>query len=274
MAQRDYSYAENEYRVTSLLKGVRETLLERRHAKEIEQDVSDMIWLLFGTAAHAVLESHEEGDDELKESRMKIPVGDYILSGQFDLYNDTTGTVTDYKTASVWKIIFKNFDDWRRQILTYCYMLRVIGFNARRGEVIAILKDYSKTEAKRRGDYPDLPVQRIVFEFTEADFTEEEDWLKARFAEVAFAETLSDDELPVCTPEERFNSGDKFAVMKSGRKTALRVLDTQDEAEAWRAGNGGDFIEVRKGTDKKCLDYCSSCEFCSYYKNHVEGVQS
>ena len=44
MAKSDFPNSPKVYRVTSLLKGVRET--EKRHTDEIEQDVSDMIWLL------------------------------------------------------------------------------------------------------------------------------------------------------------------------------------------------------------------------------------
>lgn len=269
LAQRDYIYEPNEYRVTSLLKGVRETILERRHGDKIERDVSDMVWLLFGTAVHSVLERHQEGENELKEERIKIPFGDYILSGQFDLYNDSTKLVTDYKTASVWKIIFGDFEDWRRQLLIYCYMLRKIGFDAQGGQIVAFLKDHSKRDAKIKADYPPLPVQTVKFTFTDADFAECEEWLTARFAEIAAAEKLPDDELPVCTPEERFNSGDKFAVMKKGRKTALRVLDSLEEAKQWMAENDGDEIQVRPGEDKKCMDYCAVCEFCNYYREKV-----
>jgi len=269
LAQRDYVYEPNEYRVTSLLKGIRETILERRHHKEIERDVSDMVWLLFGTAVHGILEKHQELGHELKEERIKVPIGDYILSGQFDLYNDETKIVTDYKTASVWKIIFGDFEDWRRQILIYCLMLRKIGFDAQGGQIVAFLKDHSKRDAKIKYDYPQFPVQVVKFNFTDDDFKECEEWLQARFEEIAAAEKLPDDELPVCTPDERFNSGDKFAVMKKGRKTALRVLDSMEEAEQWKAENGGDEIVIRPGEDKKCLDYCAACEFCSYYKEKV-----
>ena len=265
LAQRDYVYKPNEYRVTSLLKGIRETILERRHHKEIERDVSDMVWLLFGTAVHGILEKHQELGHELKEERIKVPIGDYILSGQFDLYNDETKIVTDYKTASVWKIIFGDFEDWRRQTLIYCLMLRKIGFDAQGGQIVAFLKDHSKRDAKIKSDYPQFPVQVVKFDFTDDDFKECEEWLQARFEEIAAAEKLPDDELPICTPDERFNSGDKFAVMKKGRKTALRVLDTMEEAEQWKAENGGDEIQVRPGEDKKCLDYCAACEFCNYY---------
>jgi len=268
-AQRDYVYEPNEYRVTSLLKGIRETILERRHHKEIERDVSDMVWLLFGTAVHGILEKHQEHGHELKEERIKVPIGDYILSGQFDLYNDETKIVTDYKTASVWKIIFGDFEDWRRQTLIYCLMLRKIGFDAQGGQIVAFLKDHSKRDAKIKPDYPQFPVQVVKFNFTDDDFKECEEWLQARFEEIAAAEKLPDDELPICTPDERFNSGDKFAVMKKGRKTALRVLDSMEEAEQWKAENGGDEIVIRPGEDKKCLDYCAACEFCSYYKEKV-----
>lgn len=270
MARREYILKPNEYRVTSLLKGIRETILERRHHNEIEQDVSDMIWLLFGTAVHGILEHQAEGDNEIKEERLKTPFGDYILSGQFDLYNAETETITDYKTCSVWKVVFGDYSDWRKQLLIYAYMLREIGFSVKRGEIIAIMKDHSKRDAKIKPDYPPLPVQKITFDFTLEDFVEIEEFLKTRFAEISEVEKLPDDELPICTPEERYNSGDKFAVMKNGRKTALRVLDSREEAEQWRAENGGDYVEVRKGEDKKCMDYCSCCKFCNYFREKVK----
>jgi hypothetical protein len=266
MAKRDYEYETNEYRVTSLLKGLRETILERRHEEEIECDVSDMIWMLFGTAVHSVLERQQEGSQEIKESRVKIFIGNYILSGQFDLYNGITNTITDYKTASVWKIIYASYDDWKRQLLIYAHMMQSIGFPVEKGEIVALLKDHSKRDAKVKKDYPSLPVHKVVFSFTEKDFAEIEEWLHKRFEEIAELEQLQDDLLPVCTPEERFNSGDKYAVMKKGRKTALRVLDNEEEATRWMGENKGDSIEIRLGEDKKCTDYCTVNQFCNYYQ--------
>lgn len=270
MAETDYQYKEKQYSVTSLLRGIRETILLRRYHNNIEQDVSDMIWLLFGTAVHNILEHQEEGKHELKEENLKIKIGDYTLSGRFDLYNAKTKTVTDYKTCSVWKMIFGDFADWRKQLLIYTYMLKKTGFEVDKGEVVAIMKDHSKARAKFEKDYPKLPVRRIKFRFTEKDFEEIEQWLHERFAEIAEAEKLPDDELPLCTQKERFNDGDKFAVMKKGRKRAMRVLDDINEAEKWRELNGGDFIEVRPGQNKKCEDYCRACEFCNFYLEKLE----
>jgi hypothetical protein len=133
------------------------------------------------------------------------------------------------------------------------------------------VKDHSKRDAKVKADYPKLPVQVVKFNFTESDFNTIEIWLELEFEGLKDFESVPDDELPICSPEERYNSGDKYAVMKKGRKTAMRVLDSKEEAEKWMKDNGGDHIDVRSGEDKKCLDYCAACEFCSYYKS-LKGV--
>ena len=68
--------------------------------------------------------------------------------------------------------------------------------------MVAIMKDHSKARAKFEKDYPKLPVRRIKFRFTEKDFEEIEQWLHERFAEIAEAEKLPDDELPLCTQKK------------------------------------------------------------------------
>ena len=267
MAQSDHQVAPNAYRVTSLLKGIRETMLGRRH--EVTQDVSEMIWMLFGTAAHNVLEHQQETDTQIKETRLSEEINGRIITGKFDLYDEATEKITDYKTCSVWKVIYGDFTDWRRQLLIYAYLMTKTGFAVSKGEIVAILKDHSKRDAKFKKDYPLLPVRVISFNFSDDDFTEIENWLIEKVEQIKQCEQLADNDLPLCTQEERYNDGDKHAVMKKGRKTAMRVLQDEAEAVKWMANNGGDFVEIRKGEDKKCNDYCSVCQFCDYWqKNH------
>jgi len=150
-------------------------------------------------------------------------------------------------------------------------MMKECGFPVYKAQSVPLLKDHSKRKAKREKSYPRLPVKKVLFEFTNKDFANIEEWLWGRFKEIEIAEKLSDDELPLCTYEERFNKGDKYAVMKEGRKTALRVLDSKEEAEKWSEKNGkGDYIEVRKGEDVKCIDYCFANQFCNYYHEYVK----
>lgn len=271
-ATSDYQYTDKRYSVTSVLKGTREAILQRRHADEIETDVSEIVWAIFGSAVHKILEQSEETADQLKENWLSVEVQNgYELSGIFDLYDDSTGTVTDYKTATVWKFIYKEFDDWRTQCLAYVWLLRKIGFNARRGEIVGMLKDHSKTKAKTDHTYPKHPVQRISWNFTDKDLEGFERWLKVKFAEIEAAEKLIDDDLPLCSDVERWHKPDKYAVMKEGRKTTVKLYDSEEEANARVEAEGkGYYVEHRKGEDSKCLNYCSACEFCSHYKELVE----
>lgn len=269
----DYQYKDKQYSVTALLKGVREAILQRRHNDEIEQDCSEMAWAIFGTAVHSILENAQEMADELKETKLvtELPNG-YKLSGVFDLYKESTATVVDYKTATVWKVIYNDWEDYRKQLLIYCWQLRQIGFEANSGEIVAFLKDHSKSKAKYDSSYPQQPIYVKHFDFTENDFNEIESFLINRFEIIEACENLTDDELPVCTPDERWHKDDTYAVKKDGRKTAIKVCKSSEEAYAYIADNNLDdkhYVEERLGTDTKCEEYCSCCEYCSYWRqNH------
>ena len=276
--EREYTYTPKRYSATSVLKGVREAILQRRHDDEIESDVSEMVWAIFGTAVHSILEGAQETESQIKENKIEVEMPNgYELSGIFDLYDDATGTVTDYKTASIWKVKFGEFDDWRQQTLIYCWMLRQIGFDAKRGQIVAMLKDHSKTKAKI-GEHPPLPVFQIGWDFTARDFEEAEQYLLGKFAQIEEAEKLPDDELPICTEAERWTRGESFAVIKRGQKRAKKVFKTEDfgqeaeqRAREYASVIGEDFIvEHRPGIDSKCLDYCSAAPFCSHYKRITE----
>ncbi len=270
----DYEYKEKQYSVTSLLAdSLRETILKRRYHNEIEQDVADMIWMIVGNGIHKVLEDSEESEHELKEEYLKINVfEDYKLSGKADLYNEAEEKVTDYKTCSVWKVIYGDYDDWKKQTLIYCWLFRKLGFKATRGEIIAIMKDFSKNKAKIDSSYPKFSVQNIPFNFNEKDFQEIEKYLIEKFKEIKILENVKDEELPMCSLKDRFNNGDVYAVKKIKNKTATKLHEKLEEAQKHLKNLENDYpgiyeIEVRPGEDKKCLEYCSVCEFCDYYKN-------
>ena len=266
-ATQSHRYTPKRYSVTQLLKGTREVILTRRHADEIESDVADSVWLIFGRAVHKILEESEETETQLKENFITAKVGEYTVSGIFDLYDDATGTVTDYKTASVWKVIYNEWDDYRRQILIYCWILRQMGFDARRGEVVVLLKDHSKTDAKRKRGYPQHPVHTVSWEFTEDDFRSTGEFLRDRFAEIAMAERMPDDALPICTDEERWHKPGKFAVMRKGRKSAVKLYDNRVEADIHAMNSGSLYVEERPGEDRKCMDYCPVRDFCIHYRS-------
>lgn len=268
MAEDKYTITPKRYSVTTLLKPTREILLNRRHNEEIEQDCADMIWLLFGKAVHSILEQYSTGASEFSEEKLTVELENgYTVSGIIDLYDIDQACVVDYKTASTWKVIYKDFSDWRKQGLSYAWLLRKNGFDCKRVVFYAILKDWNRTKAKLDREYPQSPVVKVEFDITEKELSGIDKYIRDKIDELIFYEDKPDSELPLCSLEDRWNDGDKYAVMKKGRKTAMRVLDTQSGAEEWKENNAGDYIEVRKGVDKKCIDYCLCSTKCAYYKS-------
>lgn len=250
---------------TTMLKGEKEIVLTDRHFDEITVDASDMVWATFGSAFHLLME-HQE-DDSFKEERFEVPVGKFTVTGKVDRYDLEREILEDWKTASVWKIIYGDFADWKEQGLTYAWLLKQNGLTVKKCRFVALLKDHSKTEAKRKADYPQKPVYVYEFDITDEDLKAVENRIVSKVAKVASAYELEDDKIAPCTAEERWATADKYAVMKDGRKTALKVCDTKEEAEKLLSELGGTRIEERKGESKKCVDYCPCREFCNFWKS-------
>ncbi len=274
MAEDHYEIKPKRYSVTTLLKPVREILLNRRYNDVIEQDCSDMIWALFGQATHAVLEKYSVGKTEFAEEKLEYKLDNgYTVSGVIDLYDMEKSEVVDYKTASVWKVIKQDFEDWRKQGLMYAWLLRKNGLPCNNVIFYAILKDHSASKAKREADYPKSNIYKYEFSVYDTEIIEIDKFIRDKIDKIIFYEDKPDDELPLCSIEDRWNDGDKYAVMRKGRKTALRVLDSEEEAELYKMNNGGDYIEKRPGEDKKCNDYCRCCTKCKYWQDtHSNGA--
>lgn len=259
--------APGTYSATTLNKGAREIILTERHFDEISVDVSDNVWALFGTAVHSILEN--QTGSNFKEEYFENPVCNSKVTGRVDSYDMATGTVYDWKTASAWKVIYKDFSDWDNQAAVYAWLLRKNGLECNKVVFIAFLKDHSKTKAKTDCTYPQSAVYKHEVIITDElmEFTEKR--LTAKVKQLETLANVADDELPVCNADERWASPDVWGIMKKGRKSALKLCSSEEEAERLLEEKGGDFIEYRKGEDKKCADYCPCREFCSYWKrNH------
>ena len=268
---KNYEYTDKRYSVTSILKGYKEILLTRRHYSQIEQDVADSIWMILGSAVHKVLEEANDDDDLLKEIKLtwELPNG-YTLSGVADLYSVKEKKVIDYKTGSVWKVIFGDWEDYRKQLLYYAVLLRKNGYECSKAANVMLLKDHSLRDARTKENYPEFPVYTKEYEFSEEELIQAENEIIAKVEVLSNFEKLDDNAIPVCSKEERWASDDKYAVMKKGVRKAVKLCQSEEEAQEMVASGKGDSIEFRPGEDKKCIDYCSCCKYCSYWKEHYE----
>lgn len=259
--------AKGEVSATTLLKGTKQILLEDRHWEELEDDVSDRVWALFGTAVHRLLE--ECNPDSFTEERFELKVGGRTVTGRVDLYDMANATITDYKTASVWKVKLGDFEDWRRQGLVYAYLMTKSGLEVRRCRFVAMLRDWTMGGARSDPDYPESQCVLYEFDVTEADLEETRRMVEDKVAEIERCDALPDDDIPPCTEKERWAKPTTYAVMKDGRKTALRVFDNEDDAKKCAEEKGGR-VEKRPGKNVRCDGYCLCSKFCGFYKNNVE----
>ena len=258
------------FSATTLNKGCKEIILSDRHFDEITVDAADSVWAVWGTAVHALLES--QPDNNFHEESFKVPVSNSFVTGQVDSYDMENGVINDWKTASVWKVQFNDFKDWRAQGLTYAWLLQQSGLEVKKCRFVALLKDHSKTKSKTDSSYPQSPVFIYEFDVTAADLEETAARILAKVQEIESAYKLDDDAIEPCSAEERWADGEKWAVMKNGRKTAVKVFDNQLDADAMAGELGNShYVEHRPAISRKCGDYCKCKEFCNFYKAMNKG---
>ena len=202
--------------------------LKKLHADEIEQDVSDCIWMLLGQITHELLR-RGEGENELTEERLFAPCGGWTISGQFDTFDGKK--LRDYKLTSAWSMNNGVKPEYAWQLRGLGWLLEKYGFHVEELELVAILRDWRKNEAMRFGasGYPQKQVKTFSVEMLpEKEVTE---YLEERVR----LHRLAD--VPPCTPEERWDKETTWAVMKPGRKSAVRVLKSMDDARSFLAGS-------------------------------------
>lgn len=253
-----------DYSATESIKPPKEVWLKRRHFDNIEVDASDRIWALFGKAIHYVL---EKGMDKnaLQEEYLSAKILGKSLTGTPDHFID--GIITDYKLTTVWSIIYKSsYKSWEQQLNIYAFLLGLNGYEVNKLQVIALLRDWQKNKAMSH-DYPDDKIQIINFDLWPK--TKQRDFIEERIKLHESYKKTPDDEIPECSPEDRWQTADVFAVMKEGRKSAIKLFADIDEAKVLADTDDKYYIDERRGTNKKCIDYCECNQFCNFFKNTV-----
>jgi hypothetical protein len=279
LATRDYyTKGKSDYSVTEIISPPRIQRLRRKHFEEIEQDVSDMLWMLLGTALHVVAE-RSEVLGHTNEERLSAGINGIILSGAIDLQKDDEDgvTITDYKFTSAWALM-NDKPEWEQQQNIYKYLVERVKKKPVKGlKICALIRDWSRRDAQNKPDYPQAPIQVIDIPMWTFDRTEA--FIKERVEMHRDSKVSADwgDELPLCSDEERWLRPTTYAVKKDGRKTAIRVFDTQDEADALlkeMPEKDKGFIEIRKGEAVRCTgNFCGVSQWCNQYQNELKGEQ-
>ena len=199
----------------------------------------------------------------LQEERLYTNIGWWKVSGQSDLLHNNA--LTDYKVTSVYAIKDGVKPEWEALLNLYNLLMTDIGFSdIEKLQIVAILRDHSKTKAEVDKNYPP-PVVVIPVKMWKIDDTR-------RFAEERVklhrdAQKLKPENLPPCTAEERWAKPECWAHMKEGRKTALKLYWKESDVPNPDTLPKGQSIQHSPGKCTRCESFCVVKNYCHQRNN-------
>ena len=265
----EYSKGSADFSISELIRPPQINQLSRDHDAEITEDAADRIWALLGQAVHGVMEKADT-QGSLQEERLYGALMNRVVSGQLDNLDLDAGILSDYKITSVWSVMGDLKPEWEKQLNYYCWLAEVNDYQINKIQIVAILRDWSKAAYLRSPDtYPSQNVAVVDVPL----------WPRGR-VENEMSRDIFDQENAIagswrpCTDSERWFKPGKVALMKAGRKSAVKLFDTGDEAIEYVkasdisliAGESPYSLVERPGVYRRCEDYCSVAQFCDQYK--------
>jgi hypothetical protein len=277
IARPQYSKGKANMSVTELLNSPRIVQLKRKHWEELTEDAADMVWSIFGTAIHNILE-HGKGDTHIVEERIHIELGGMRISGAIDLQEITEDGIilSDYKTTSAWAVMNEK-QDWHNQLNSYAYLVEAAKkLPVVKLQIVAIVRDWSRRDAATREGYPKAPI--VVIDIPLWPLEQRLAYVRDRISlhGDALFEMETDGDMPDCTPDEMWEKQTTYALKKDGNVRAKSVHETSEAAEAAlvaateKAKKGEKFlIEVREGDRTRCSSFCQVADMCSQYQKYL-----
>ena len=265
-----YSKGKSDYSVTELMSPPRVQRLRAQNDEAIVQDVSEMLWPLLGSALHVVMERGETAG-WTSEERLFAEVDGQIVSGAIDLQEVTPEGIgiVDYKFTSAWAVMNDKIE-WEQQLNVYKWLVeRVKKMPVKSLRICALIRDFSRHDTGREG-YPQAPIHMVDIPMWDA--VKAESYVRERLEMHRNSKLSADfgEALPECSPEERWMSETTYAVKREGRKTAIRVFKTMNEATEL-AGKEKGYVETRLGEPKRCTgNYCGVAEWCDQYQGELK----
>lgn len=257
---------------TQLINSPKVVALSKKFENELEQDVSDMVWSIFGTAIHGVLE-HGRDENHIVEERLHAELDGWRISGAIDLQivHENAISIRDYKTTSAWAVMNEK-SDWEQQLNIYAWLVeKVKGDEVDSVGIVAIIRDWSRRDAETREGYPPAPIKELPI--TLWPFEQREKFISDRIAAHSACEFAleAEEDLPDCTSDEMWEKPAVWAIKKTGNVRAKALYDNEVLAtqELEKLGKGFE-IEYRPGERTRCEKFCPVSGYCQQYRDYKE----
>ena len=266
VADDSYSKGNAHASATDLILPSRIFALKTKHDNKITEDVSDRIPALLGKVVHSILQNSDT--TAISEKRLFSIIDDWTISGQTARLLFDDGILQDWKTSTVEAYNYKEkegFVEWEQQLNIYAYLWQenYPSLELKSLEAVVILLGWSPSKQARNPFYPPTAVLKVNIPMWswEKVYT----WIKERV--VSHKEAM--ETLPVCSGEDRWHRGEKWAVMSTKRSRAVKLFDSEIEASLW-VDNQNDknhlYIDHRVGESIRCQHWCSVAPFCDQWQ--------
>jgi hypothetical protein len=258
--------------VTALIDSAWKAHLTRKHNDEITVDISDLFFAFRGEFTHEAAEAVSMWNVLSGRFEKEITLGDKSIRLQGVADQITPYKITDHKTVKVAGIWYMEKDKYVEQLNLYRYLaFMVFGLPINTLQIDLYLMDWTKALAGKN-NYPDAP--SMSYEVPLWTIEDTEKYILERLA-LHFAD---EKDIPVCTPKERWQREDVFALTKKGNKRSAKNCASMEEAEKYADEKGfivgkTHDIEVRKGVDVRCTQFCYVNTFCPYWLENYAGKE-
>lgn len=277
----EYDKGDSVLSVTQLISPPRIVILQNLNADNLEVDVSDRVPALLGTAVHKIL---EKGSKDLAnhhlEERLFDEIEGWKISGAVDVQidnGDGTWEINDYKVTSVYSVQ-SDKPEWEQQLNCYAYLAyKNHGRKVTSLKIVAILRDWLRKQSELKPDYPQSQIAIVDIPVWTPE--EQEAFIRGRVLLHQAAKKAVDSTEPLvyCTDEERWVRGESWALMKEGRKSAVKLYDSKEDAEAAARDSGssergrtGHYVEHRPGLPIRCSgNFCLVARYCRQWQEEA-----
>lgn len=305
LATDNYDHEDDVISATSLIKPIRQLVLERR-LKAMEdyveplQDVSSLMASRMGTAIHDGIErcwtNPESAQKALKalgypervvsrirvnpespepgtipvylEQRAYKMVGKFRLSGKFDFVGE--GMVQDFKSTGVYTYIHQtNSDKYILQGSIYRWLNPEI-ITKDVMQIHFIFTDWNKMDAMRTVSYPQARTVTQKLKLLSYDQTDR--YVRSKLRLIDELADAPDDEIPECGDEDLWRSGTVWKYYADETKTSRATKNFTDRSEAQRhlLAKGKGIVKEVPGQVKACR-YCKAFDICGQKDRLIES---
>jgi hypothetical protein len=252
--------------------------LSVKHHNDMVFDVADTMNAIQGQMGHLLFDKVESAT--ITEVNLETTFEGQKIRGRADYYDPATKTLGDSKFRQVNSVLLE------KQLNVYRWMAErsFMVVNRLQGDIY--INGWVRYKAYGNPNYPQAPYQKIDVPMW--SLTETENFVRERLAihrtmaleclrlndhdPVRMAEAEA--AIPICTDEERYMQPTKYAVMKEGQKKAVKLFDSQADADrfitTFTTANANKLAVVeRKGGYIRCMSYCPVRAFCAYAPKEI-----